>query len=169
MLDCEGTLCRNQTVVREGVLAGLLHNLSTADKTGGELTGNAGRKVTISGVVQTDIRITPKNLVILPGENSLEDMISRIREGILLIECFDEFHCVDMASGDFSVPGEGVLIRDGRLQERLVNLTIEGNLLKTLSDIRAVGRESCIFPIPDVRSFVITAPALHVGEIKISV
>lgn len=168
-LDCEGSSGRNVKLVDRGVFTGLLHNLQSADFFHEKPTGNAGRKTTLTAAVQTDVSVIPKNLHILPGQASLEQMIQSVGEGIWLTHCFDEFHSLDVASGDFSIPGEGIRIEKGKLTGRVVDLTIEGNILQVLSGVLEVGEEICTMPLPEVRSFSVTAPAVHVSEIRISV
>ncbi|MGN1140026.1 MAG: metallopeptidase TldD-related protein, partial [Oliverpabstia sp.] len=168
-LDCEGSPGRNVELVERGVFTGLMHNLQSAEAFGEKPTGNAGRKTTLSAAVQTEVSVTPKHLHILPGQVSLKQMIQSVDEGIWLTHCFDEFHSLDPASGDFSIPGEGIRIEKGELIGRVVDLSIEGNILQLLSGVLEVGRETCTMPLPDVRSFSVTAPAVHVSEIRISV
>lgn len=168
-LDCEGTVCAETELVRNGVFCGLLHNLESAEKAGAVSTGNAGRKPGLSGNVQTDIVVTPKNFTILPGRRSSEEIIADIESGVYVIECFDEYHSLDVTSGDFSIPGEGVLIEKGKLTGRIVNISIEGNLKELLADVMEASNETFSLPLPDVRSFLLTAPALRVKKLRISV
>ena len=71
--DDEGVPTRRKPVIEKGVFKTLLHNTRTAAKMGGETTGNAGW-----------IMPHPWNLVIPPGEASLEELIGEVRKGLLI-------------------------------------------------------------------------------------
>lgn len=167
LLDCEGTQGRNVKLVENGTVKSLLHNLETAEKMHTDACGNAGRKTTLSGALLTDITVIPKNFTVIPGKLSAETMIKSIDKGIYLTQCFDEYHSLDEASGNFAIPAEGVLIENGRLSARVTDLSVEGNILDLLANVVGVGKDVCTAPLPDVRSFTVTAPALQVSKIKI--
>lgn len=168
-IDCEGTNGTDTVLVKDGVLCGLLHNLKSADACQGQPTGNAGRRETLSGTVQMDTLITPKNLVIAPGEKTTETLIKEMGTGIYINQSFDEFHSFNFTSGDFSIPCEGILIENGLPQGRVVNMTINGNILELLADIKEIGREMYSFPVSTMDSYTVHAPAVRLDKVVVSV
>lgn len=166
--DCQGSKGKDVYAVEDGIFTGLLHNISTGENFSCESTGNAGRNVTLSGTIQTDTVVTPKNFTLLPGEKTTQQLVSDIRDGIYINHSFDEFHGVDCTTGDFTIPCEGILIENGEVQGRINNVFMEGNLLDIFADITEIGSDMYTFPIKEIKSYTLTAPALKLRKIRLS-
>ncbi|MCR5491688.1 MAG: TldD/PmbA family protein, partial [Bacilli bacterium] len=74
---------------------------------------------------------------IKPGKQSFDEMISGIKEGVFITEIAGLGTGMNTNSGDFSCQAEGYMIRDGKVAEPLNLITLSGNLLKMLNDIKA--------------------------------
>lgn len=168
-MDCEGSPGKAVDLVRDGILTGFMHNLSSAEKTGSQPTGNGGRKQMISGSVQTDTVVVPKNFMMLPGEETTEQLISSMERGVFINQSFDMFHTLNLTSGDFAIPCEGIIVENGKKTGRAVGLNMEGNLLKVLESVTKAGSEMFTFAMPIIKSFAVSAPSLMVPSLKISV
>lgn len=168
-LDCEGSRAVELELVRDGRVCGWMHNLSTAAQLGAASTGNAGRKPMISGAVQTDVVVVPKNLMVLPGQQTTDELIAQMGDGLFVNQSFDVFHSINLASGSFSIPCEAIVVRQGRPVGRVEGMTLEGNLLELFSSVTAVGSEMFTFAMPIIKSFAVSAPALAVSSVKVSV
>ncbi|MCI8525321.1 MAG: TldD/PmbA family protein [Oscillospiraceae bacterium] len=167
-VDAEGTPGREVTLVRDGVLCGLMHNLTTAAAMGAEPTGNAGRKALLSGNLPTVLGIIPRNFAIAPGQGSLWQLLEAMGDGVYICESFDEFHSINVASGDYSIPCNGVLVQGGRMAGRVEGLTITGTVQGLLSDVRAVAADTAVLPMEMLRSYTVAAPSVWVSRLQLS-
>ncbi|MBP5091246.1 MAG: TldD/PmbA family protein [Bacilli bacterium] len=127
--DDEGVATKNKYVVKNGVLKTYFYNLETAKKDGVESTGNAawaGGKIGIGC----------NNIVVKPGKQSFEELIAPIKEGVYITEIAGLGTGMNEVSGDFSCQADGFMIRDGKIAEPLNLITLSGNLLKMLKDLK---------------------------------
>ena len=129
--DEEGSATRKKEVISEGVLSTLLYNRRTAKKAGRCTTGNSMGEG-LAG---------PTNLYIREGQRSLEEIMSGVKDGILVTEVSGLHAGANLISGDFSLLARGYRIRDGRQEEAVEQFTIAGNFYQTLRDIEEVGND----------------------------
>ncbi len=167
-VDVEGTPARDVEIVQGGVLCGLLHNLSSAAAMGAAPTGNAGRKALLSGNIHTDILTIPKNFGILPGAGDAASLLARMDDGVYLYESFDEFHSINIASGDFSIPCNGIRVEHGRCTGLLDGLTINGTVQGLLRAVEAVGADLAVLPLEMLHSYAVFSPSVLVSGLEIS-
>ena len=60
----------------------------------------------------------------------------------LVIASLEGLHAgVDTISGDFSLKASGFLVRQGKIERPVSQITVAGNFLKLLSDTEAVGSD----------------------------
>lgn len=166
--DCEGTVGEPVKLIHRGVLEGLMTNRSSAAALGLKPTGNAGRRPLLSGNIATDILVTPRNLVIEPGESDIETLLEHMGEGIYITTSYDVFHTVNISSGDFCIPCKGVRIRNGKRAEHLSSLHISGNMRELLSRVEEVGRELYLSPMEDLENYGIGACDLRLSSCMVS-
>ena len=96
---------------------------------GMESTGNAVRDF------RTKPQIGTSNLVVEPGDESLEDF-----EGVIIKEVFGE-HTANPVSGDFSLAvGLGYVVENGEIRPFRDNM-LSGNIFELLKSITTVGRK----------------------------
>ena len=127
--DDEGVATQNKFMVKNGVLKNYFYNLETAKKDGVQSTGNgswAGAKIGIGY----------GNIFIKPGKASFEELIAPIKEGVYITEIAGLGTGMNAESGDFSCQADGFIIRDGKVAEPLNLITLSGNLLKMLKDLK---------------------------------
>ena len=167
-MDCEGVPSRDVTLVENGVLKGWMHNLSTAEKAGVRSTGNAGRKTLLSGNIHTDMAIMPKNFTIESGKASLEKLLQACGDGVYVFENYDQFHALNVVSGDFAFPCKAVRIKDGKPVGIMEGLTMNGNVAELFSNVEMVGSDRVINPLVMYDSYTVSGPAMLVGSLKIS-
>ncbi len=131
--DDEGVPATRTYLIREGMLVGRLHSRETALRMGETPTGNARA---------LDYRFPPivrmTNTFIEPGEASLEDMVSEIKEGVYARNWYGGMTSMEMFT--FSA-GEAYRIRQGKVAELLRPVMLSGNLFVTLKNIDAVGND----------------------------
>ncbi len=131
--DDEGTPMQRTQLVKEGVLVGRLHSRETAHKMGEKPTGNARA---------TDYRYPPivrmRNTFVEPGNSTKEELISEIKDGLYAVGSFGG----QTYLGDFSFSANfGYLIKNGKIQEMVKNIMLNGNIFETLSNVNGVGND----------------------------
>ena len=166
--DAEGTPGVPVKLVDKGIFTGLMTNQGSAAALGLPATGNAGRRPLLFGNIATDILVTPKNFCIEPGQADLREMEEHMGDGIVITEYFDLFHSLDIASGSFSVPCYGVLVKNGRESGCVRALTLSGNFRKMLSQVTEVGSRRVIHPMEFLQNYGIGSCALRVGKLSVS-
>ena len=129
--DREGAATMTKNVIDGGVLRTLLHNRKTAKKAGVATTGNAAG----SG------RVAPSNLYIQPGQATLDDLLARMGDGLLLTEVSGLHAGANPISGDFSLLARGFEVVGGRVQRAVEQFTVAGHFFTLLQDIEAVGSD----------------------------
>ncbi|HBB05818.1 MAG TPA: hypothetical protein DCZ41_04475 [Firmicutes bacterium] len=145
--DDEGVAKFNKPLIKKGVLQTYLHNRSTAKKMGVETTANG----TMSG---SKMGIGYSSIFVKPGRKSFDDMIKGVKEGVYITDIAGLGTGINPRSGDFSCQAEGFMIRDGKLGEPLNLITLSGNLLKMLLDVKEFDSKKELLPssftVPDV-------------------
>lgn len=166
--DAEGSEGKSVHLIENGMLTGLLHNTATASVLHAENTGNAGRRPLLFGNIATDILVTPKNFCFQPGNATLAEMEEHMQDGILITEYMDEFHTLDVVSGNFSAPCYGVRIRDGKEVENLTALTVSGNFKELLASVLEMGKDHELRPMIDLENYGIAPCTLRVKSLNVS-
>ncbi len=131
--DEEGTPATKTYLIREGILTGRLHSRETAAKMGEAPTGNA-RAIGYS--YPPIVRMT--NTAIEPGGSTFKEMLSDIDYGVYAIRS----HGGQTSFEQFTFgAAEGYEIVNGKIGKRLRNVSISGNLFKTLQHIDMIASD----------------------------
>jgi PmbA protein len=157
--DGEGSPTRRTPVVEDGRLATFLFDSRTARRAGRRTTGNAGR-----GSYRSPPAVAPTNLVLEPGEASLEELVKRAGDGLFVTDVAGLHSGVNPVSGTFSVGASGRVIEDGELGRPVRELTIASDLVSMLRAIDGVGSESRWVPFGGS----VKAAPLLIGEMAVS-
>ncbi len=132
--DSEGNPHQETEVLKKGVFRNRLYNQKYAILDGTQSTGNARRAE--SGTVVNGI----SNLKILPGDISLEEMISNVKEGYY-IEQFSWLHPDDI-SGNFGAEiRNGYYIKNGEFQNPIKLGNVSGNVLEMVKNCLYISKE----------------------------
>ncbi|HZK58141.1 MAG TPA: TldD/PmbA family protein [Clostridia bacterium] len=158
--DSEGVASEKMSLVEEGILQGLLHNLKTAKKDGVESTGH-GYKSSYKG----SMTVAPSNLYIQPGLNTYGDMVLSMDEGLIITELQGLHSGANTISGDFSLAAKGYYIKNGKIERPVNQITIAGNFYQVLKNIEAVG-EDLRFTMPDIT--YVGSPSLKIKDISVA-
>ena len=135
-LDGEGTPTRRTPLFVKGVLKNHLFDLHTGALMGKESTGNANRSY--------NSQPTPgiNNLILEPGEKSLQELIAEVDEGIIIYEVLGGGQS-NLLAGDFSLNIDlGYKIEGGELKGRVKDTMVSGNVYEVFKRVRAIGKES---------------------------
>jgi len=130
--DDEGVPGQKTVLIDNGILAGRLHNRESAAKFGELPTGNA-RAV--------DYRYPPicrmRNTCIANGTASFDELLEDIDLGVYAVDASG-----GMGGEMFSFNANyGYMIRKGKLAELVRDVSISGNLFKTLLNIDRIGND----------------------------
>lgn len=138
--DDEGTPCRRNVLIHEGVLQGYMNDVTTSVRDASPLSGN-GRRSSYRAIPQP--RMT--NTFVEPGTSSTGDMLRKISKGLLVKKMGGGE--VDPTSGDFVFHvTEGYLVKDGKILHPVRGAILTGNGPEVLMNIEAVGNELCFQP-----------------------
>ena len=119
-------------MIKDGLLVGRLHSRLSAGKFGEKPTGNARA---------LDYRFAPicrmRNTAVEGGSSTFEELLKGIKLGVYAIDSFG-----GVGGEQFSfVASYGHMIRDGKIAEMVRNVSLTGNLFKTLKNIDAIGKD----------------------------
>jgi len=131
--DDEGTPATTTQLIKDGILVGRLHSRETAGKLGEAPTGNAR---CLNYHYPPIVRMT--NTWIEPGKTPVKDLVRGIREGVYARNWLGGMTNGEMFT--FSA-GEAWMIREGQIAEPVRDVTLSGNVFKTLGDIEAIGND----------------------------
>lgn len=126
--DNEGVVRKVTPLVENGILRNFLYDLDTAARAGTHPTGHGTNR-------------GATNLVMSPGNKTLEEMIAAVPEGLLV-------HAVlglgqgNPINGEFSVNVFlGYKIENGKVAGRVKDVMLAGNAYSALKDITAISQE----------------------------
>jgi len=136
-VDAVGVPRKRTAIVEDGVLRAFVHDCYTAKRGDTRSTGNARRH----GGYKSPPVVGTSNLYVLAGEASREDMLAEAGDAVLVTSIRGLFAGIDVATGDFSIPAQGILVQGGKLTYPVKDFHISGNLFKMLSDVALVGNE----------------------------
>ncbi len=158
--DFEGTPARRIALIERGVAKSVVWDRTTAKQAGLSSTGHALPPPNPEGPF-------PLNLLMEPGERSLEDLIASTERGLLVTR----FHYSNIVNEKETVltgmTRDGTfLIEDGKLARPVMNLRYTQNALEALSNVEAVGDTTEIST--ELFFGGSRAPALKIRDFKFS-
>lgn len=157
--DAEGVPTREKVLIDRGVLQTLLYDLTYAKKAGKQSTGNAARGLA------DPVSIAPYCLRIAAGNESREELIARMGDGLYVTELKGLHSGADAVTGDFSIESAGFLVKDGRITAPVHSFTVAGNFFELLKKIDGAA-SNVEMGIP--ATSVIAAPDLLVRGISVA-
>ena len=152
--DTEGVITQEKAIINKGVFETALYNLKSANKAGKKSTGN-GYKGSISA----------SNLVVEPGKKSFDELCETIGNGLYITELSGLHSGVNEISGDFSLLCEGYLIKDGKLDHPVEQITVADNFFSVLRKISEVGSDVISYPEFKGEMF---CPSVIIKDISVS-
>ncbi len=131
--DDEGVPATTTQLIKDGKLVGRLHSRETAAKLDEQPTGNAR---CLNYHYPPIVRMT--NTWIERGDTPVADLTQGIQEGVYARNWLGGMTNGEMFT--FSA-GEAWMIRGGQLAEPIKDVTLSGNVFKTLGNIEAIGND----------------------------
>ena len=128
--DGEGVPQQKTPIIEKGVLRNFIYDNYAAKKEGKESTGNGSR----AGYLSTP-NVAATNFCIMPGNKSPEDLVSGLKEG-LLVYFLQGAHSSNPASGEFSVVATPAWkIEDGEIVYATKGAMLAGNIFEVLTNV----------------------------------
>ncbi len=132
--DVEGVKTKPNHLVKDGELISLLNSRETASKLNMKSSGNARSIISDKPIVRMS------NTYLEPGDMSFEELIEDIPDGIYLKG--SRGGEVDTGKGIFQFnAAEGFKIENGEITTPLRDVSLSGNILKTLKNVDAIGND----------------------------
>jgi PmbA protein len=133
--DDEGVPSQRTPLIEKGVVSSFLYDLQTAAQAKTKSTGSASR----GGGLPVP---SPSTLVIEPGKATFDEMVSDIKEGLVIEQLMGATQG-NILGGDFS--GNvllGYKVESGKIVGRVKNTMVSGNVYQLLKEISAIGSQA---------------------------
>jgi PmbA protein len=153
--DGEGTPAQETTLVESGVLTNFFRDTFYGKKLGRPSTGNARR-----GGISSLPSCGATNIVLTPGDSSLETMTKSIAEGFFIRDLMG-VHTANPITGDFSLGASGQWIKNGVPAHPVRGVAVSGNIFDLFQKVEAVGNDLQWFGTVGV-------PHLLIGDLTIA-
>ena len=151
--DYEGVPKQKVTLIENGVARGVVHDRRSAAMAGTESTGHALPPDNARGPY-------PKNLTLLPGESSLDEMIASTARGILITHFWYVNYLNPMRAQVTASTRDGTfLIESGKISKPIKNLRATPAILEAFARAEQIGRERVLYP---QYSVVMSVPAMKI-------
>ena len=134
--DDEGTKCKKNYIIKDGILNGRLHSSSTATILDENLTGNARA---MNFLYEPLVRMT--TTFIDKGSDTKESLFANVKEGIYI-------DTIRHGSGmtTFTIaPARAYMIHNGKISEPVKISVISGNVMSTLNKIDGISDKVELF------------------------
>ena len=168
-IDDEGAPKQKTSIIEKGVLYNLLYDNYAAKREKRESTGNASRQTFFGAAAYANQpTIMPSNLVFKPGKGNLEELVSEIKEGVLVKGSLIGALHSNRVTGDFSVTADNAFkIEHGEVVYPLKPCTVAGNLYDALNSVVVTGDDLKSFGIPIYFANVM-CPSVVIEKIVVS-
>jgi TldD protein len=138
--DDEGTPCKENILIKNGVVKGFMNDLLNAKLLGHKPSGNGRRE---------SYRYSPiprmTNTYIAAGKSKYQDIVSSVKEGLLVTKMGGGQ--VDITNGNFVFEvSEGYLLKNGKIDRPIKGATLVGNGIDVLSSVDMVGDDLHYIP-----------------------
>jgi len=123
-------------LITEGIISSFYYDLQTAARAKSRSTGNGHRS---QGGQPGP---SPSALVITPGDTAFEDMVSDIKEGLLVEQLMGATQG-NILGGDFS--GNvllGYKVENGQIAGRVKDTMVAGNIYELLKEVTTIGNDT---------------------------
>lgn len=131
--DGEGVKTSQITILENGVLKNYICDAYSARRLNLKATGNASRGY------QSTPGVGSTNLYLKNGNTSPKDIIKSVKNGLYLTDMFGSG--MNSVTGDFSQGATGFWIENGELTYPVQEITIAGNVLKALQNVKVIGND----------------------------
>jgi PmbA protein len=142
LFDDEGVSTKTKNIIKNGKLENLVYDLDSASKLNKESCGNGLKYEWFSNNnISSKINAWPVNIVIESGKSKNADIVKNMPEGLILLLPLGA-HSGNLIAGEYSMNvGIGFYVKNGRIQGRLQDAMISGNIYEDLKNVRDISNE----------------------------
>lgn len=139
--DTEGSPSRETSIIKDGLLAGLIHNTSTSKIMETKNTGNSA--FVDFGFGSKLLAPAPTNMIYEAGDYCLDEIIAESKKPTIYVTSNWYTRYTNVLEGEFStIPRDGMfLIEDGEIKRPIRKLRLADNLLDMSNRIEAIGKD----------------------------
>lgn len=153
--DYEGVPKKKVTLIQNGVARGVVYNSYYANKFGTQSTGHALKPDNPFGPY-------PKNMVMVPGDSSMEEMISSTERGIFITRLWYINYLNPMKTMVTGTTRDGTfLIEGGKITKPVKNMRIGQSILESFSNVELMSGTPKVCPQYGV---VMLVPAMKINK-----
>lgn len=149
--DADGYPTKDFTLVSKGVLKTYFYSLETALE----------EKIESNGCASGDGNGSYKVLTVTPGKKRKEELFAKMKNGLYITDVSGLNSGINGQTLDFSLPCQGYIIKDGKIDRAISMNVVAGNLKDLFSSVIALGSDT------DYRGSIIT-PSMLVKKIIVS-
>lgn len=142
-IDTEGNAVQNTKLVENGLFKQFLFDQRYGTAANSISTGNAARTGDFGGIAfENGPFVYPHKFMINSGSKSQEEIITEHDRAIYIEGYPKGLHTTNFLSGDFSLISNGAfLVENGEIVYPLENISLSGNFVAVLMDIKMVGND----------------------------
>jgi len=157
----EGVPKRRVVIIENGIAKGPVYDSLTAAKDGVESTGHGGIATFRGGPM-------PSNLFIAAGEDSYDDLLSRVKRGLVITRFHYINGLLDTKKALFTgMTRDGTfLVENGKITSAIKNLRFTDSMLRAYSNVDGVTRERQISGRNWGGIGSVTAPAVLIRDFR---
>jgi len=153
--DYEGVTKKKVVLIENGIGKGVVYNSYYANKNKTESTGHALPPNNTFGPY-------PKNMIMSPGNSSLEEMINSTEKGILITHFWYINYMNPMKTMVTGTTRDGTfLIENGKIKSAVKNMRIGQSILEAFSNVELMTKERKLCPQYGVLMYV---PAMKINK-----
>lgn len=130
--DADGYPTQDFTVIQRGVLKNYFQSYETANE----------EHIESNGCSDGDGNASPVVLTIKEGKKSLEDLFQTMKNGIYITSISGLNSGINAQTLDYSLPCQGYLIKDGKVDKAVSMIVCAGNLKDLFESVIAVGDDT---------------------------
>ena len=134
--DSEGVPTRKNVLIENGVLKMFLHNLKSAAAAGEEPTGNGFKQS-----FKSTVGISATNIYIRSGDKTKNELLSELKNGLLITELSGLHAGANSISGDFSLLASGFEVKDGKITGPVEQITVADNFYTIINKVKSIGND----------------------------
>ena len=141
-IDEEGVITQKTPLIEKGEIKKFYYNLQTAGLAKTKSTGNGFRTTRSGHAFEGPPTPVPTNIIILPGDKDLSEIIANMDEGIIVDQTIGAGQG-NILSGEFSFNVHlGFKVEKGKIIGRIKDTMVAGNALDALNDIDSISKQT---------------------------
>lgn len=151
LFDDEGCETQKKTIVEKGVLKTFLYNIKEAKLKRKKSTGNGYQD------------ITTRNLYLVPGKKSLEELMKDLKDGIYITDYMGASGTsINTVNGQISLQIFGFLIKDGKIVSGIEPSIMTTTIFELLTNVKEIGNDL------QFTNLHAASPSLYIKDISIA-